>query len=64
MVDKVKQACAGKGITVTELEKLAGIPDNAIYKWDKHSPSVLTVARVAKVLGVTMDSLIDIPAEK
>lgn len=57
-VERIKQACADKGITVSELERLAGIPENAIYKWDRHSPRVQAVARVAQILGVTIESLI------
>lgn len=58
MVDAIKKACADRLMTVSELEKLAKIPENSIYKWDKHSPSVERVARVAAVLEVTVDSLI------
>ena len=59
LVDKVKEACARRGVTVTEVEKAAGLPDNAIYKWDKHSPSIDRVKRVADVLQVTVDQLIE-----
>lgn len=58
MVERLKQICAEQGITVTELERRAGLPDNSIYKWDRHSPSVNTVAKAARVLNVTVDSLI------
>ena len=59
MVEEIKKACSGRLMTIAELEKLAKIPENSIYKWDKHSPSVERVARVAIVLGVTVDSLIN-----
>lgn len=58
MVDRIKERCRELGITVAEAEKDAEIPENSIYKWDKHDPSVRRVARVAKVLDTTIDDLI------
>ena len=58
MVERIRRACEEKGLTMAELEKRAGLPDNSIYKWDKHSPSAERVARVARALGVTTDSIL------
>lgn len=58
MVEAIKRQCHICGISIAELERLAMIPENSIYKWDKHSPSVSRVARAARVLGVTVDDLI------
>lgn len=58
MVEAIKQQCHTCGISIAELERLAMVPENSIYKWDKHSPSVSRVARVARVLDVTVDDLI------
>lgn len=58
LVENARKECAKKGITVTELERSAGLTDNAIYKWDRHKPSVDKVKRAADVLQTTVDELI------
>lgn len=57
MVSKIKQICSEKQLTVAELERAAGIPKNSIYKWDRNAPSVKTVLKAARVLGVTVEEL-------
>ena len=57
LVENVKVACDRAGITVSELEKRAGLAENAVYKWDRHSPGVDKVKRAASVLGIPMDEL-------
>ena len=58
IVDNIRAVCADRGMTVTELEREAGISDNGIYKWKTSVPSVEKVQRVAKVLQVPVDQLI------
>lgn len=58
LVENVKKSCEEKKITVSELEGKAGLAKNSIYKWNRHSPSVTSVAAVARVLGVPIDELI------
>ena len=58
LVANVKKACKRKNITLSELEKNAGLPANAIYKWDKNDPGVGKVQKAAAVLGVKVDDLI------
>ena len=58
LVENIKQICAERRITVSEVEERAGLAKNSIYKWDRHSPSVKAVVRVARVLETTVDRLI------
>lgn len=58
MFDKIKELCRAKGITIAELERMAGIVPTTMTKWKKISPSVDKVARVAKALGVTIEELL------
>ena len=58
LVDNVKKVAKRKNMTIMKLENLAGLPTNAIYKWDKNDPGVRKVAKAADVLGTTVDELI------
>lgn len=59
MLHKIKELCAERGITIAELERLAGITPKTMSWWDKTVPAVDKVARVAKVLGVTVEDLLE-----
>lgn len=63
MVDKIKQFCGEKGLTIAELERLAQLPENSIYKWDAHVPSVCKAVRVARMLGTTVEALVEDAAD-
>lgn len=58
LVENIKKACQKKQITLIDLERRAGLPINSIYKWDRNDPSIKRVARVASILGVTVDELL------
>ena len=58
LIDNVLKTCSDKNLTVSELEKQAGLAENSIYRWRDHVPAVNRVQRVAEVLGVTVDELI------
>ena len=64
MFDKIKALCKERGMTIAELERAADIVPTTMTKWKRISPSVDKVARVAKVLGVTIEELLEDPAEK
>lgn len=57
MVGQIKRLCGEKELTVAELERLAQLPENSVYKWDAHAPSVYKVVRVARILGTTVEAL-------
>ena len=57
MVDRIKATCAEKGISVSKLERTADIKENTIWRWDRNTPSIDKVVRVANVLGVSVDYL-------
>lgn len=58
LATKIRGLCRERGISVTDLEKMAGLGKNTIYYWDDIEPGVEKVKRVAAVLGVTMDELL------
>ena len=56
--ERVKKLCRMSGRTLKQLEKEAGLGTKSISNWRHSNPSVDAVAKVAKVLGVTVDFLL------
>ena len=59
MVHNIKRKCKEKGIRLSDLEKQIGIAPKGIYRWDKQDPSVTKVYKAAKLLGTTVEELIE-----
>lgn len=57
LLHNIKRYCDQRGITLSQLEKDAGIAKCTIYRWGESLPSVDKVQKVAKVLGVSVDDL-------
>jgi len=55
MVETIKKLCDERGISIPRLERELGFGKGAIYNWDKNSPSIDKVDKVAKYFGVTTD---------
>lgn len=51
--ERIKALCKLKGITVNQLEKMAGIASSSCSKIDKHAPSQDKIERIANVLDST-----------
>ena len=58
LVNNIRKICAEKDLTIKDLEIRARISENGIFRWDKHPPGIEKVKRVADVLGVTVDDLL------
>ena len=56
--DKIKAICKQKGISVSAVEKEAGLSTGAISKWNTCSPTLENASAVAKVLECTVDDLL------
>lgn len=56
--DRIKAICKEKGITISGLEKQAGLSHGAISKWNKASPTIENLQAVANVLKVKIDELV------
>lgn len=56
--ENVKALADEKGLSITALEKEAGVANGLIGKWRENTPQVDTLSKVAAVLGVTVDRLI------
>ena len=55
---RIKEVSSSKSMTIAELERLAGISNGQIRRWDTSSPKVENLAKVAKVLNVSVDYLL------
>lgn len=51
--ERVKKRAKELGMTVEEVEQKSGLGKRTIYSWDKNSPSVDKVKRVADLLDTT-----------
>lgn len=56
--DTIKALCKKRGLSVTSVEKEAGLSNGAISKWNDSSPTVDKLNAVAKVLNVKVDYLL------
>lgn len=59
LYDKIREICKEKGLTVTFVEKEAGLSNGIISKWNQSSPTVNNLQAVAKVLNIKVDKLLD-----
>lgn len=56
MVDRIRQICEERGITIGKLCADLEMPQT-LYRWDTNKPSVDKVCAVAEYLGVSVDYL-------
>lgn len=54
----IKQLARKRGYSLTKLNDQAGLGTNSIYHWKNTTPSTDSLAKVAKVLGVSVDYLL------
>lgn len=59
IVRNIKLLCTERGTNITELERMAGISQGQISKWDKHKPSAEKVLQVAAILDISVDDLMN-----
>lgn len=57
-LDKIKELCKEKGITINKLEQLSGISQKSIGKWEKNEPSIDKVQKLADYFNVSTDYLL------
>lgn len=59
LFSKISDLCNDKGITIWKLEKVLGLGNATIRKWETAMPSVDKVQKVADYFGVSIDYLLD-----
>lgn len=55
----IKELTQKKKISISEVERRAGLSKGAISKWSTVNPTISNLQAVAKVLGVKVDRLLD-----
>ena len=58
LYDKIKEICKRKGISVSVVEREAGLSSGTISKWNTSSPTLGNISAVVKVLDCTVDELL------
>jgi transcriptional regulator with XRE-family HTH domain len=56
--EKIRKLCKNKNISINALEKEIGFGGSTISKWEKSSPTVDKLQKVADYFGVTTDHLL------
>lgn len=56
-VEKIKELCRDRDISVSELERALELGHGAVAKWDVNTPSVTRAQAVADYFGVPLKTL-------
>lgn len=59
MYDRMRSLCNERGISVARLERAADIANGTIWKWQKQTPTIGTLDKVSKALGMGIVELMD-----
>lgn len=57
--NKIKALAKKQGITIEALENKCSLGRNTMIKWNDSMPAADKLARVAKVLGTTVEALLE-----
>ena len=63
-VDRIKELAKKRGWSLQKVAEKAGIGINSIYRWNSKPPSTQSLIKVAKVLDVSTDYLLNGDAEE
>lgn len=58
LVERIKNLCNEKKITIAEVERKVGISNGQIRRWDTSSPKIENVEKVANYFDVSTDYLL------
>ena len=59
LYEKIKQEAEKQNISISALERKAGLGNATIKGWNKSSPSVKNLCAVANVLNVSIEYFLD-----
>ena len=59
VLEKIRGVCDKTKITISELERECGIGNATISRWDKSSPRMDNLIKVAKYFGVTIEYFLE-----
>lgn len=64
LIKRIKLLCTQAGITISKIERELNFGRGSIYNWDKNSPSVDKVQKVAGYFNVSIDYLLGLEVKK
>ena len=64
ILDRIKELAKKRGWSLQKVAEKAGIGINSIYRWNSKTPSTQSLTKVAKVLDVSTDYLLNGDAEE
>lgn len=56
--DNIKSICSDRGISISALERMAGLGNGTISRWNESSPRLDNIKEVADCLEVPLEELI------
>lgn len=57
MIENIKSLCLSNGTSIPKLEKELGFGRGAIYNWNKSSPSIDKIQKIASYFNVSLDRI-------
>lgn len=57
--ENIRQICAERGISQNELENMAGIGHGIVGRWQKTTPNITSLQKVAEALKVKLTDLLE-----
>ena len=57
ILSRISECAKANGLTIAEIERSCGFGANTMFRWDKSSPSLDKVVKVANMLDVSIDYL-------
>ena len=58
LLTNIRRLCSKKPVSIAKLEKATGISNGTISRWNKSSPTIENVQKVAEFFGVTVNDLL------
>lgn len=58
LLERIKELCKKRSISVSRLEEILEFPSNTIYQWKNRTPGTEKLSLVADYFGVTIDYLL------
>lgn len=58
LVENIKRLCKKAGTSIPKVEKELGFGHGSIYNWDKNSPSIDKLQKVAAFFNTSVDSIL------
>ncbi len=58
LFERIKETAKKQGLTLSSLERKAGLSENSLYSWKRSNPKTDNLQKIADVLHVSMDYLL------